>query len=288
MKSRHEAFEKKLELPMIIISVAVIPVLFVEYTTTSPALATATWIANVLIWLAFVAEYALMMSVVPDKWAYTKRAWLDVVIIVLSPPIFMPEAMAGVRALRSLRSLRLFRAARAARIARVARLSRFVRLLAFAGRAVGGANRVLKKNSLHFVLLVTVVLIMVAGTVFFLIEGGGSTDSLLDGMWWAITTMTTVGYGDIAPETTGGRLLAIGVMVLGIGFMAILTANIAAWFVERDKGSSEDDIRREITALREEISALRMMLDPGVAATQETHSLGARQKRPQRNETRTE
>lgn len=68
-----EVIEKKLEIPMIIISVAVIPGLFVEYTDTSPALATAAWVANILIWLAFAAEYTVMMIAVPDIWAYTKR-----------------------------------------------------------------------------------------------------------------------------------------------------------------------------------------------------------------------
>ena len=101
-----------------------------------------------------------------------------------------------------------------------------------------------------------------------------TTEPLLDGMWWAVTTMTTVGYGDIAPGTTGGRVLAIVVMVLGIGFMAILTANIAAWFVERDKEAGDDDIRRQIAALADEVSALRRLLEHGsAAATREDESI---------------
>ena len=242
---------------MIIISLAVIPVLIVEQTATTATMANVAWVANAFIWFAFVVEYALMMSVVPDRWGYTKKNWLDVVIIVFSPPVFVPEAMAGIRLLRSLRVFRLFRAARAARVARV---SRFARVLAFGGRTLNGLNRVFSKNSMHYVAGMTLLLVLGAGTIFFFVE---RTGSLIDGIWWAITTMTTVGYGDIAPETTLGRGLAITVMLLGIGFMAVVTANIAAWFVETDQEDTTALMIEEIKALREEVRQLRRQRETG-------------------------
>ena len=54
-----------------------------------------------------------------------------------------------------------------------------------------------------------------------------------DALWWSIVTLTTVGYGDISPETTGGRIVGITIMIAGIGFLGILTANIASILVER-------------------------------------------------------
>jgi voltage-gated potassium channel len=63
-------------------------------------------------------------------------------------------------------------------------------------------------------------------------QPGATIDSFGDGMWWAITTLTTVGYGDIYPTTTQGRYIAIGLMVSGICVLGFVSATIAAWFVK--------------------------------------------------------
>lgn len=59
-----------------------------------------------------------------------------------------------------------------------------------------------------------------------------------DGLWWAITTVTTVGYGDRFPTTTEGRFLAVGLMVMGISLMGVITASVASWFVKMGQGES--------------------------------------------------
>lgn len=56
--------------------------------------------------------------------------------------------------------------------------------------------------------------------------------SFIDGLWWAVVTLTTVGYGDISPTTTGGRFVGMAVMIIGIGFLGVLTASIATIFIE--------------------------------------------------------
>ena len=66
---------------------------------------------------------------------------------------------------------------------------------------------------------------------------GSNIKSFGDGLWWAITTVTTVGYGDHFPTTTIGRFLAVGLMLVGISLMGVITASVAAWFV---KMSQED------------------------------------------------
>ena len=58
-----------------------------------------------------------------------------------------------------------------------------------------------------------------------------------DGLWWAVTTVTTVGYGDKFPTTSMGRVLAVGLMLVGISLMGVITASVAAWFVKM----SQDD-----------------------------------------------
>lgn len=69
---------------------------------------------------------------------------------------------------------------------------------------------------------------------------GSNIKNFGDGIWWAITTVTTVGYGDYYPTTTEGKLFAIGLMLVGITLMGVITASIAAWFVKMgDKGEAK-------------------------------------------------
>jgi len=62
-----------------------------------------------------------------------------------------------------------------------------------------------------------------------------------DGLWWAITTITTVGYGDRFPTTSTGRILAVGLMLVGISLMGVITASVAAWFVKMSQDESESN-----------------------------------------------
>lgn len=62
-----------------------------------------------------------------------------------------------------------------------------------------------------------------------------------DGLWWAITTITTVGYGDRFPTTSTGRILAVGLMLVGISLMGVITASVAAWFVKMSQEESESN-----------------------------------------------
>jgi voltage-gated potassium channel len=80
----------------------------------------------------------------------------------------------------------------------------------------------------------------------------GDFPSIGSGLWWAVQTVTTVGYGDKVPRTTEGRLVATVVMVTGLGFLSVVTASISALFVEssRRRRSSRDDATLEHIARR--------------------------------------
>ena len=67
---------------------------------------------------------------------------------------------------------------------------------------------------------------------------GGTIQTVGDGFWWAITTLTTVGYGDIYPTTTEGRFIAVGLMVSGICVLGVISATVAAWFVKLTQDDS--------------------------------------------------
>ena len=67
---------------------------------------------------------------------------------------------------------------------------------------------------------------------------GSNIKNFGDGIWWAITTVTTVGYGDKFPTTMEGKLLAVGLMIVGISLMGVITASVASWFVKMGQGDS--------------------------------------------------
>jgi voltage-gated potassium channel len=68
---------------------------------------------------------------------------------------------------------------------------------------------------------------------------GSNIKNIGDGIWWAITTVTTVGYGDRFPTTSEGRFLAVGLMIMGISLMGVITASVASWFVRMGEVSDK-------------------------------------------------
>jgi voltage-gated potassium channel len=82
-----------------------------------------------------------------------------------------------------------------------------------------------------------------------------------DALWWATTTLTTVGYGDRYPVTTEGRAIAAGVMAAGVGLVGVLSGLLASWFMEplRTAEQREEDLL-ELRTLRQEMGELRRLL----------------------------
>ncbi len=69
---------------------------------------------------------------------------------------------------------------------------------------------------------------------------GSNIKTFGDGLWWAVTTVTTVGYGDRFPTTTEGRILAVMLMLVGISLVGVITASVASWFVRLSQEESKN------------------------------------------------
>ena len=96
-----------------------------------------------------------------------------------------------------------------------------------------------------------------AGAIMSLVEPQTVKGNLWDGMWWAVVTATTVGYGDIAPTSLQGRLVAVALMLFGIGLTATLAASVAAYFVKADQGGAD---LNEVVARLQRVEALLVEL----------------------------
>jgi len=162
--------------------------------------------------LLFTVEYALRLVTVgrPLRYALSFFGLVDLLAIV---PTYLSVFFAGTQSLIVIRALRLLR------VFRVLKLAHFVgeaQMLQLALRAS------LRKITVFLGTVLTIVLIV--GALMYLVEGEPSGfTSIPQAMYWAIVTLTTVGYGDIAPQTVPGRLLASVVMILGYGIIAVPT-----------------------------------------------------------------
>ncbi len=190
------------------------------------------------IWLAFSIDYAIRLYLSLDRWRYVRTHLLDLLIIVL--PM-----------LRPLRALRLLRLAR---------------VTALAGFAHGQAHRSLHARVSSYVAAATLTILAVSAAAMHDVERGArdaNITSFGDALWWAATTVTTVGYGDRYPTTTAGRLIAVALMLVGIALLGVLTASVAAWFVGRlqDVQAAEERTESTLADVLAELQHLRARLD---------------------------
>jgi voltage-gated potassium channel Kch len=122
------------------------------------------------------------------------------------------------------------------------------------------------RRAMGVIVTATTIVVLGAGALMRVVDHR-EYGSIWVGMWWAIQTVTTVGYGDVTPRATSGRIVATFVMLEGIAFLAIVTASITSTFVERasqDRESDEDRheqrVEERLTGMEEELRATREQL----------------------------
>ncbi|SNT10354.1 potassium channel family protein [Rhodococcoides kyotonense] len=148
-------------------------------------------------------------------------------------------------------------------VLRPLRLLRLLTLVSLLQRSVGGA---LRGRVVTYAVIGTLFLVFVAALAMLDAERhapGANIQTFPDALWWAVATVTTVGYGDYTPTTATGRFIAVALMVAGIALLGVVTATLASWLVH--KVAEQDDAnqavtQRQVAELTEQISALRAEL----------------------------
>ncbi len=190
-------------------------------------------ISDWIIWLFFFLETVVLVLLVRDRRGYLVDNWMNIAIILAGLPIFWHATpLAGL-----LRNFRL------------------VLMLALLAQLFPSVRQVLLRNHLGYTLLIAIVVTVVSGIVISQVDPAIS--SIGDGIWFAWVTLTTVGYGDVVPETTAGRLIGGVLIFLGLIFFSLIMANIAAFLVRRDV----EKVERKEGALGHEIKDLQAQLD---------------------------
>ena len=219
-----------LEWAIVGLALLVIPVVLIEESHPSPVMRDVAAVGNWIIWLGFAAELTFVLRVAPRKRAALRAHWLDVAIVILTAPV-LPALLSFLRLTRLMRLLRL------------------LRLAALASRALSAQRVLTSRQGFRYVALATVLLVILAGFSVSLADREQFTTPWL-GMWWAVTTVTTVGYGDVYPHTVGGKVIAAVLMIIGIGFLSTLTASIASRFVSLDSAEEESEIAEVLATLK--------------------------------------
>ncbi|AIF42116.1 ion transporter [Virgibacillus sp. SK37] len=160
-----------------------------------------------IIWLVLFTDVLIRFLISKNKWHYIKENPFDIISVIPLDSIFQT--------------------------ARVVRLFRVLRIISLGKKYITPFRNILKTNNFHKVFAVSVLLI---GLSTFLVKHfEPSINTYEDGLWWSIVTATTVGYGDISPDTGMGRLIAIILMLIGIGLIGMLTSSITTYFVGSKK-----------------------------------------------------
>jgi voltage-gated potassium channel len=149
--------------------------------------------------LFFAIEYLVRLWFAKDQWRFIKQNWFDLLAILPLDAIFP--------------------------LARLMRLARLIRLF----KSSPLLWNVITSKSMTLILLFLTVFMLWSSAGFYFLEKGKNPviQSFSDALWWAIVTTTTVGYGDIAPVTNAGRMIAVVLIVSGVALIGMFTANMA-------------------------------------------------------------
>lgn len=178
-----------------------------------------------LVWMLFALSLLLRTLLATDRLHYLRHHVTDIAMLVLVP---VPMAWAAAAVVRS----------------------------------VVGLRRLLSSRGLGYMMLAGGMLIAFAAVVVLAVERVSpkrNITSMQDAMWWAMETVTTVGYGDVYPTTLAGRSVGVGLMLLGIALFGVMTARLSAFFVEAKEGMMErelQDIQRRLTRIEQQLERI--------------------------------
>lgn len=237
-----ERFERQTAWPMLFLSLAIIPLLLLPLVADlSPSAESTLFTIDWIIWALFAIEYGIRLYLAPVKGRFLRSNVIDLVVVVI--PFLRP-----LRVVRSARMLRLLRA---------------VRVGALLMRGLDAVRVVLSRHNLGYTLLVVTFLTLGAGVAVWAVEASQAEPNIVnvgDGVWWAITTLTTVGYGDRYPTSSLGRGIAVVLMLVGVGVFGLLAASLASFFLERGERTNAEP-RSELREVLERLERIERRLD---------------------------
>ncbi len=223
-----------LEVPMLIAS------LWILLNWISDTSSTSYNIYDIYLWGFFIVETVVLSFLVNNTSLYLRRNWLNLIIIITGIPMLLgwPTHLGALRLLRV--------------------IIVFALLMHIGGRV----KKMLLRNELAATALASLIVIVMAGILMSALDSG--INGPLEGIWWAWVTITTVGYGDVVPETHAGRAFASIIIFLGLGLFAALTASFTSFFLSQREEkiiSSEEGVHKRLTLIEHQLAQLEEKID---------------------------
>jgi len=229
---RHDLvdrIERVTKYPMGLLGIAWLVIAIVILTSNVNGSASTTLVGVLFaLWTALLLEYLVRLVVSPDRRGYLRRRWVEPVTVVLPP--FQGWHVVGIEKM----GLLLYEGS--------------IRL-----------ETVLKHHGLFRVLIAAAGTLFAGAWLVLLFEEnarGTNIHNYPAALWWAIVTVTTVGYGDRFPVTGGGRTVAVILMLVGIGLIGVITATVASVFIKEHTDASKEEFKKGHADLGQQMSMI--------------------------------
>src|SRR5260221_7958058 len=229
---RHDLvdqIERVTKYPMCLVGMAWLVIVVVVVTTDVNSSASIPLVGTLFaLWAILLVEYVVRLVVTPDRRGYLKRRWVEPATVAVPP--LQGWHLVGIEKMS---------------------------LLVHEGEL--RVEAILKHHSLFRVLIAAAATLFLGAWLVLLFEEnakGSNIHSYPDALWWAVVTVTTVGYGDRYPGTEGGRVVAAVLMLLGIGLIGVLTATVASVFGKGHTDVSKEEVRKGHPDLGQQLSGI--------------------------------
>ncbi|WP_255763958.1 potassium channel family protein [Jeotgalibaca sp. MA1X17-3] len=171
------------------------------------------WI-DLSVLMVFIMDYLVRLILSTNKKQFFKNNIFDLIAIIPFSSMF-----------------RIFRAFRILKITKVFKMAKLVKGFALLGKIKRKLNLFIHTNGFIYTIYISTSTILLGTVAIYFLEFKQLGRTFGDSLWWSFVTATTVGYGDITPESVSGRLIAVILMIVGIGFVGMLTGTIATYFL---------------------------------------------------------
>ncbi len=227
MTEEQAAKARRLDVPTVVAVLLVIPALVLHFSEPQGALGVVSAALNWAIYAWFLFEFVYMLWLVPDNWEFLRHNKLDLTVLLLTVPL-LPGVLQALWVLRLLRLIDMMPAV----------LGRFVNI-----------------TLLPYAVVLAFITVFGGGLAFARVEGV----SVFDGVYWANTTVNTVGYGDVSAQTPEGKVLSMVLQWTGNVILAMLIGGVAAFAQQLllgEVGREVDELEEDVEDVEEDVESL--------------------------------